>query len=748
MPLPTALHARPARLPLTIALGLAALAPAFAQQAPDPAARPAQPANGVSLDAVEIRSRGPAETAERRYATAPKSVVTRDEILQFGDSNLGDALKRLPGVTLGGPPGRPGGEVRMRGLGSGYTQILLNGERVPPGFSIDTLAPEQVERIEVMKAPTAEHGTRAIGGTINIVLREPLGALGDEVKLETGVERGRPSERASFGRTGGFGDGHRYSLNAGVFHADQLTETETRTRATADATGTPLLDRDEVSRSLGRREGVQAGGRVQFRLDGGDQLVLSPFLFAMRGRSDTDSQLAQTVGTAPYASSHTDADNSDAAARLSGQWQHRLNDSGARLQLDLSAGGSENRGTSDRSEYAADGTRSRTLDASNRSQDRSINSKGKLSQPLDGGHSLVAGWEWEDAWRHQRRVSLDNGVSQLAGYGDSTRARSRTLAGWAQDEWEIDLNWSAYAGLRWEQIATQSRTAGSSSDNSSAVWSPLFHVAWKPDENARDVVRLSLTRSYKAPQLGQLSNLPVLSTRPNDPSNPDSVGNPDLKPELATGIDLAWEHYTGRRSVTSIGVFQRRITDLIRTVTSLQPVPWAASDRWVSRPENVGDAVTRGIELEARTGFDEIVAGAPAINLKAGLSLYRSQVDGIPGPNNRLDQQPKAQGSFSLDGRVPGTPLTLGGGVTWTPVTTIQLTPTQQAVNGTKIVADVFGAWAFSPVSQLRLSVANLSGRDYDSGGSVVSATQGFTQTTATTQRTNPVATLRWELRI
>ena len=61
----------------------------------------------------------------------------------------------------------------MRGLGSGYTQILLDGQRVPPGFSLDsTRSPEQIERIEILRAPTAETGARAIAGTINIITRE------------------------------------------------------------------------------------------------------------------------------------------------------------------------------------------------------------------------------------------------------------------------------------------------------------------------------------------------------------------------------------------------------------------------------------------------------------------------------------------------------------------------------------------------------------------------------------------------
>jgi iron complex outermembrane receptor protein len=43
-------------------------------------------------------------------------------------------------------------------MGGGFTQILIDGQRIPPGFSIEQLSPDQVERIEIYRAPTAETG--------------------------------------------------------------------------------------------------------------------------------------------------------------------------------------------------------------------------------------------------------------------------------------------------------------------------------------------------------------------------------------------------------------------------------------------------------------------------------------------------------------------------------------------------------------------------------------------------------------
>ena len=114
---------------------------------------PVKPADKV-IPQVTISGGRQDDMTERRNSTAGKQVFGREELDRNGDSNIGDVLKRLPGITLGGRAGR-GGEVRMRGLGSGYTQVLVNGERPPAGFSMESLSPDQVERIEVMRGPVA-----------------------------------------------------------------------------------------------------------------------------------------------------------------------------------------------------------------------------------------------------------------------------------------------------------------------------------------------------------------------------------------------------------------------------------------------------------------------------------------------------------------------------------------------------------------------------------------------------------------
>src|SRR6188768_479376 len=117
--------------------------------------RPPQPPKEEAQKLEKIEVQGDAN-AERRSSTASKIIVNSDEINKYGDSNVMDVLKRLPGITVDSGPGGRGGAIRMRGLGTGYTQILVNGERMPPGFTLDSIAPDMIDRIEIVRGATAE----------------------------------------------------------------------------------------------------------------------------------------------------------------------------------------------------------------------------------------------------------------------------------------------------------------------------------------------------------------------------------------------------------------------------------------------------------------------------------------------------------------------------------------------------------------------------------------------------------------
>ena len=251
-----------------------------------------------------------------------------------------------------------------------------------------------------------------------------------------------------------------------------------------------------------------------------------------------------------------------------------------------------------------------------------------------------------------------------------------------------------------------------------------MHAVWRPDPKGRDQVRISLTRSYRSPTLSNLIARPSVNTRnplpgPNTPTQADRAGNPNLKPELATGIDIAVERYLAGSGLLSANVFHRNISDYMRSVTTLESVSYASVPRWVSRAQNVGDAVTQGLELEAKLRASDVVEGGPRIDVRANASFFRSRVKSVPAPDNRIDQQPDLTANLGADHRFAGVPLTLGGNVNWTPAYTTRVSDVQAVSVGRKLGIDAYGLWIFNPALALRLTFSNLDPRDYLTGSAV-----------------------------
>jgi iron complex outermembrane receptor protein len=702
----------------------AAFAQAQTQAPPRPEAAASAAAPAQRIEVTGARSN---DTELRRQSTAAKIIVGRDEIERFGDASLGDLLKRLPGVTIGGAPGR-GGAIRMRGLGSGYTQILLDGERVQGGLSLDSIDPEMVERIEIQRAPTAETGARAIAGTINIITREGFRKRLNDLKPAVAFENGAVAPSVTWTRDDKLGDlSYNVTLGTWVWRREDDSVT---------TTSSPDYRLVESTTSSNRRHGLNASARLQWPLSDGDSLMLMPMLVFSQGdgssRTLADFGDGAPPGLQAYDLGMGDNDGRFLLARLNAQWRQRLGD--GRMEWRGGVGASQSSNHALRRQYEGD-TALPPLDETTDSRERNAHLNAKYTRLLAESHDLVAGAEIDAARRTEdgRSTLLDP-----AGGGplldpdtgapvydrlDKVQASTQRLALYAQDEWKLTPQWAAHAGLRWEGITTESDGGDEQADvgaaaqrNQSSVWTPLLHAVWKPEEKSRDQVRFSLTRSYRSPTLQNLLGRYNVSSRfptgENEPTSPDRAGNPALRPELATGIDVAFERYLAGGGMFSANLFHRRITDLMRTLVTLQDTPGFDDPRWVARPQNVGSATTQGIELEARFRLNELVDEAPAVELRANLSVFRSKVDSVPGPDNRLDQQPGGTANFGADYRWPGTPLSVGGNLNITPGYTTRMSENQWAVQSAKRVVDAYVLWTINPAARLRVSASNLLHQD------------------------------------
>jgi iron complex outermembrane receptor protein len=491
-------------------------------------------------------------------------------------------------------------------------------------------------------------------------------------------------------------------------------------------------------------DGLFLSPRIAYKFANGDTLTFQPFLASNRSRNGADSWLDQPVGSvAPeYAHQRSDSRSHSSFLRGFGNWLHR-GEAGARLEVKFGFTGGRSDSDTVRNTFDAGGSALRRYVDSDASRDSGVNTGGKYSRPLGQGHLFAAGWDLETSKRRQQHVAAGDSAALFDDGGASLAADSRRVALFAQDEWDVTPQFSTYLGLRWEGIRVTSDTAGADVKNTSKVWSPVLHGVWRIPGHEKDQLRGSLTRSYKAPALNDLIAVPFISTY-NDATRPDRSGNPNLKPELATGIDLAYEHYLGKSGLLSASGFVRNIDDLMRRQTVLTNT--AGGPRWVSTPINIGKARTSGVELEAKFPLTEFWPDAPLVDVRSNYSRFWSRVEGIPGPNNRLDQQPKQTANVGLDYRAKGLPLTLGASLNWIPETIVQTTVNETAATGTKRQFDVYGLWKVNAMSQLRLSANNLDARVYDTARSL--DTGPLVQSAATAAHTYTTFGIRYEMKL
>jgi len=283
------------------------------------------------------------------------------------------------------------------------------------------------------------------------------------------------------------------------------------------------------------------------------------------------------------------------------------------------------------------------------------------------------------------------------------------LALYGQDEWKLGEALSAYAGIRWEGLRT--RASGNVFDTTtirSSVWSPLAQLLWKlpgakPEAGQASQLRVALSRTYKAPFLGNL--LPRRQTYENNsPTEADFQGNPNLRPELAWGLDAAWEHYWTKEAMVSLGTSLRRIGNYTSNRVYFDGY------RWVMTPVNEARAETRSVELETRFPLKAVIEGAPALDLRASLSRNWSRVDSIPGPDNRMEQQVPLSALLALDYRRGA--WSMGGSFAFKDAVRARVAADRWAYAWARRDLDAYVVWKAGPKLQWRVALANILGAD------------------------------------
>ncbi|MDO8295939.1 MAG: TonB-dependent receptor [Caulobacter sp.] len=181
-------HANP-RLGASLAVIAFSLAAASAAQAQDaPAATPDSETQVEELVITGFRGSLASALATKRNETGVVDVIKAEDIADFPDLNLAEAIQRIPGVSIDRDAGE-GRSITVRGLGSDFTRIRINGIQALATtggtdssgganrgrqFDFNIFASELFNSITVRKTQAAEVEEGSLGATVDLRTSRPF----------------------------------------------------------------------------------------------------------------------------------------------------------------------------------------------------------------------------------------------------------------------------------------------------------------------------------------------------------------------------------------------------------------------------------------------------------------------------------------------------------------------------------------------------------------------------------------------
>jgi len=174
----------------------------------------------------------------RENVLADVSVIDREDIERAGPSSLTELLRTLPGVEIesNGGPGMASA-VHLRGTSSQSVVVLIDGLRIGSATlgttALEEIAPDQIERIEVVRGPASSlYGADAVGGVIQIFTRQ-----GDGSRISAAAGYGTHNTRKAAINLSGANNDTKYALNVSSLNTDGISSLRVPNGPNADRDG-------------------------------------------------------------------------------------------------------------------------------------------------------------------------------------------------------------------------------------------------------------------------------------------------------------------------------------------------------------------------------------------------------------------------------------------------------------------------------------------------------------------------------
>ncbi len=546
----------------------------------------AQTASTTEVDGVVVTAAG----FEQKIVEAPASitVIPRAELQQIRAGSLAEVLATVEGVDVGGAVGKTGGlSINIRGMGSDYTLVLIDGRRqntagsvTPNGFgetSTSFLPPvSAIDRIEVVRGPVSTlYGSDAMGGVVNIITRKVGARWTGSVSANATVQGDDEFGNLYGGDAYATGPLIKDLLGLSVRGSFLNREQSKLTFVDPGGTEAPVTG---YGRSATKSEIRNLGGRLTFTPHPDHDLWLD----AETATQWYDNSRGQ-MGTNTAAGGYADAlEFNRWQVALSHDWRLPF----GVLESNISHSETETVGRIIPPGVAGAGG-PRTLEATNTIYDTKLFSRWR-------NHTFTVGGQFWDA-------ELVDGVAPGA-------FKHEQWAVFAEDEWRFADGLALTVGARRDDHSTFGSQV-----------SPRAYLVW----NATDqiTVKGGVARGFKAPRLEQLA--PGINGFGQQGRLP-LIGTPTLKPETSTSTEIG-VYYEGDGFSANATVFNNAFEDKIAAgqpvancaygltraqydaATGFPPgcvdVGFFPNAATFGQSINVDEAVTRGVEFAGRLRF-------------------------------------------------------------------------------------------------------------------------------------------------
>ena len=504
------------------------------------------------LDQVVVTS-SKSET-RRRESPSLVNVLNGAAFQRLGACSLADGLDFQPGVRVENDCQNCGfTQVRINGLDGHYSQILMNSRPVFSAltgvYGLEQIPANMIDRVEVMRGGgSALFGSSAVGGTINIITKDPM------------VNSAQVAHRlTSIGPSGAFDN--NTTLNASVVTDNGLAGLfiygQSRYRDGYDHNGDGFTEVPQLkTQTLGARGFFRTSDISKLTVEyhntheyrrGGDRLNVPPHMAMIAEQTDHNIH----AGEATY-----------------DLW---LRDRRDHLSLFAAT-----QNTRRQSYYGSD----MDPDAYGRTSDVVITAGSQWTHPMDRflfmPAELVAGLEYSFNRLHDVTVGYDHDVKQCV----------RIYSAYLQNEWR-DRLWGFLAGAR---VDKHSMISG-------PIVSPRVNIRYNPVENVN--LRASYSTGFRSPQAyDEDFHVAIVGGE-----RVVTVLAPGLKQESSQSVSLSADLYHRFGNVQTNLLVEGFFTDL-RDVFALRQLDGTdAMGNAVLERYNGSGARVMGINLEAKAFF-------------------------------------------------------------------------------------------------------------------------------------------------